>query len=56
VDYNGLHLTGFYFRKCDDIAVCILCVAFVWTVWRRNIMALLEKFVFEVKNQFGVQK
>ncbi len=56
VDHNGLHLTGLYFRKCDDIAVCVLCLALVWTIWRQSIMALLVRCVFEVKNQFGGQK
>ena len=56
VDYNGLHLTGLHFGKCADLAVCVLCLAFVWTVWRRNILAFLERFIFEVKNQFGGQR
>ena len=56
VDVNGLHLTGLIFGKCDDVAICMLCLALVWVAWRQNITALIEKCVFEVKKQFGGNK
>ena len=55
VDYDGLHLTSLYFTKCSDIAVCVLCLALAWMLWGQGIKALLEKCIFEVKNQFGGQ-
>jgi hypothetical protein len=56
VDANGLHLTIWTFRKCDDVAICILCLALIWVTWGQPIKALLEKCIFEVKNQFNGKK
>lgn len=56
VDPDGLHLTVLTFRKCDDVAICILCMALIWVTWRQSINALLEKCIFEVKSQFTDKK
>jgi hypothetical protein len=41
---------------CADIAVYLLCLGLVWVTWRQNILTLLERCVFEVKNQLGFKK
>jgi hypothetical protein len=41
---------------CADIAVYILFLGLVWVTWRQNILALLERCIFEVKSQFGLKK
>ena len=48
---NSLTSTG-----CVDIAIYALCLGLVWVTWRQNILTLLEKCVFEVKNQLGFKK
>ena len=48
---NSLTSTG-----CADIAIYTLCLGLVWVTWRQNIFTLLEKCVFEVKNQLGFKK
>jgi hypothetical protein len=48
---NSLTSTG-----CADIAIYTLCLGLVWVTWRQNILTLLEKCVFEVKNQLGFKK
>jgi hypothetical protein len=34
----------------------MLSFALAWAAWKQNIIKLLEKFVFEIKNQLGLNK
>ena len=55
VDPEGLHIGGLGFRKCDDIAICVLFLALIWTPWRRHFLALWGECVIEAKYQLGMQ-
>jgi hypothetical protein len=47
----GIKLGGF-----ADVAIYMLSFALAWAAWKQNIIKLLEKFVFEIKNQLGLNK
>ena len=56
VDPNGLHLAGLGFGECDDISICLLFLAVIWTAWRQQVVALWQKCLFELKYQLGIER
>jgi hypothetical protein len=53
INVNGF---GFGGGSVADLAAYLLCLALVWSAWKRSIVGLLERCVFEVKNQFGLNR
>jgi hypothetical protein len=55
VNIDGLHITGLIVQKCNNVAICVLVLALIWTTWPQQMKALIDKCIFEVKNQFGLK-
>lgn len=55
VNVDGLHLVSLSLTGYADIAICFLCFGLVWSLWRQNLIALLQRIVLEVKNQFDLK-
>ncbi len=55
VSNDGLFVTGLIVQKCNNVAVCVLVLALIWTTWPQQIKALIDRSLFEVKNQLGLK-
>lgn len=56
VNGNGIQTTGLAGGGYAYIAIFMLCLGLIWTTWRPNLIALLERCFSEVKSQMGFKK